>query len=219
MSKVKQILWAAALAPLAAMLSHGSAHAQEAIYDGLTFAQFKSILSATNLTLEERTTQKGNPYLIISVTGATAPFIGTMISCPDDRTQPCDGFIYFYIDNKRIMNAAAMAQFNREFRFLKAIPALSDATRPVIQNENYAIGGIAGGNVRAAGANYTAGLEAYHASGTIAAGGSITSVAFTTSMKAEQYFAELAARAAGKPMQAVGPIDEALIDTFAADRR
>jgi len=219
MSKPKRVLAAAALALAGAVMSQGPALAQEAVYDGLTFVQFKSILSTTNLSLEERATQKGNPYLVITVAGATAPFIGTMISCPDDRTQPCQGFVYFFVDSKRTMNATTMAQFNREYRFLKVMPTISDLNRPVIQNENFAIGGVTGGNVRAAGANYTAALETYHASATIAASGGPAPAAFTHAMKPEQFFAELAARGAGKPVQAVGPIDEALIDAMVMGRR
>ena len=220
MSTMKRAAWVAAIVLGCVGLGSRAAPAQETIYDGLTFAQFKSILATTKLTLEERTTQKGNKYVVITIPGAATSFIGSMVSCPKDRAQPCDGFSYFFIEDKRTMTTDAMARFNREYQFLKALPSLSNPNNTVIENKTYAVGGITAKHVLAAGAYYTAAVADYRSSGTIAgAPGTTSKLSFTKSIQPEAFFAELAAKGEANPVPSTSPVDEGLIDALADGQR
>jgi len=224
MRTARQVSWAA-LALTCASLCLGPARAQGTeVYDGITYAQFKSILSQTKLGLAESVTQKGNRYLTVTVPGATAPFVATVMDCSAGQDQPCEGFAYLYIETRRPMNASAMVQFSKDTSFVKATPAIVDPSHSVITGEFYARGGVTPQYVTHAGAFYTAVLESFlKGSGAIAMNGRTTpALTFAKPMRPEQFFADLAAKGGGKPALAgaTAPvIDEALIDALNGGRR
>src|SRR5262249_34497714 len=141
------------------------------IYDGLTYAQLKSILSTTQLGLTEKATDKGNKYLIVSAKGLSAPFIATTMNCEKGQAAPCDGFTFFFIDKNNTMTSAQIASYNREHHFTKVAPA---ENHPLLNGEYYARGGVTESLVRSAGAYYTEELADYLASsGAIASNGQL----------------------------------------------
>jgi hypothetical protein len=223
MRTARQISWVA-LALTCASLCLGAARAEGAeVYDGLTYAQFKSILSQTKLGLAESVTKKGNRYLTVTVPGATAPFVATVAACSAGQDQPCEGFAYIYIDTKHPMDTSTMGQFNRDAIFVKVVP--DDASHPVLKGEFYARGGVAPQYVTHAGAFYTAVLETYltQAAGAVAMNGRTPTPAlmFAGRTRPEEFFAELAAKGNRQPAPAgaTAPvIDEALIDAAVAPR-
>jgi hypothetical protein len=221
---VRKVL-SAAFALTLAGLSLATARAETVdIYDGLTFDQFKAILSQTNLTLEERVTDKGNRYFFITVEGSSVPFVGGMSDCGERKV--CDGFTFLFIDVKHRMTTDAMAQFNKDQSFLKATPAIVDPTDVVISGEFFARGGITAMHVVFSAAYYAAALESFlkQADGAIAMNG--RDARWTTASagreQADRLFAEFTRKGGRKarPLGAFRPaIDEAVIDAAAAPRR
>ncbi len=187
---------------LAAALA-GTAEAQVAVYDGLSYPQFKSILATTKLGLTEQVTTRGNRFLLVMVPGWTAPFVATSAGCAAGQDAPCDGFAFFYIDAGRSVSTAAMGKFN-ESNFVKMFPTGSPAA-PVVKGDYYARGGIVDQNVLSAGAYYTGALHSYlGSSGTsvMNAPAQVPALTFTDASQPQKFFAELASRGAPKPAPA-----------------
>jgi len=212
---IGKLLRGTALAMIVA--SFGFAAAQAEVYDGISYPQFKSILSKTNLGLTEKLTEKGNRYLLVMVPGWTVPFVATSAACGSSQDHACDGFAFFFVDTGSTMSASAMGQFNSRSSFIKIFPAAGRSI-PVIKGEYYARGGITDQNVLSAGAYFSVVLQHYlEGSGASAMNSQMTApaFAFTDTAQPEKFFAELAKR--GSPHSVpVGDkasmIDESMID-------
>lgn len=223
MRMVRKIL-SAAFALMLTGLSLTTARAETVdIYDGLTFDQFKAILTKTNLNLEERVTEKGNHYFFITVQGSSVPFVGGMSDCGEDKV--CDGFTFLFIDEKHRMTTDGMAQFNKNLSFLKATPAIVDPTDVVISGEFFARGGITATHVVFSVAYYAAVLEAFlkQADGAIAMNGRQARWATVSAdrLRADRLFDEFTRKGGPKAprLGAFRPAtDEAVIDAAAARR-
>lgn len=218
-------IFSAAFALTLAGLSLATARAETVdIYDGLTFDQFKAILSQTNLNLHERVTDKGNHYFFITIEGGSVPFVGGMSDCGEQKV--CDGFTFLFIDEKHRMTTDAMAQFNKNQSFLKATPGIADPTDVVISGEFFARGGIAANHVIFSAAYYAAVLETFlkQADGAIAMNGRDArwTLASAGGGHADRLFVQFTRKGGRKapPLGAFRPaIDEAVIDAAAAQRR
>ena len=221
MRTARQTLWTALA--ISAVISLGAARAETVdVYDGLSHAQLKSILSQTNMGLSEQVTQKGVPYLIITIEGGTVPFVGVGTDCKDGQ---CDGFTFFFIDGKHPMSAEGMAQFNKAVFFVKARPGVADAADVVITSEFFARGGVTARHVIFSAALYAAVLESYlkQAAEAIATTGREPTWAPASAgrLRPEQLFVELTAKGGRKPPPLGAyklTVDEALIDAAAAPR-
>jgi hypothetical protein len=209
------LLRGAALAIVFASCGLGAA--QAVIYDGLSYPQFKSILSQTNLGLTERVTEKGNRYLFVMVPGWTIPFVATSVGCASGQDAACDGFGFFLIDDRITMSASAMGEFNNRANFIRLYPK-GDGPGQVIKGDYYARGGITEQNVLSAGSYFSVVLQRYlQSAGASAANGrpAAPAFAFTDTAQPEKFFAEFAKKGSPRPVPvgAKAPvIDDALID-------
>jgi hypothetical protein len=214
-----KFLGGAALSIALASTSFGIAQAQ--VYDGLSYPQFKAILSTTNLGLTEQVTSKGNRYLLVMVPGWTVPFVATSAGCAAGQNSPCDGFAYFFIDTGHTLSAGAMGKFN-EGNFVKVFP-VGDKAAPTIKGDYYARGGVTDQNVLSAGAYYSVVLQGYlGASGASAMNGTAAAPGFdfTDTSDPEMFFAKLAGRGKPKapPAGAKSPAVEAAIDALVGSK-
>lgn len=201
----------------------GAAGAQSAfadqIYDGMTFAQFKAIVTTMNWQTIEKVTPKGNGYFNVTVPGTEISFLATMASCDNDvNVNQCDGFSFLY-QNANDMSASAMTAFNRDTRFVVA--RVLGSGRTGIVGDYYARG-VTDNYVRNAAAWYTSRLAAH------LDGSSVTSMngqsppsayLFASPMSASTFFAQLAKKGNDKSAAAVprnDVLDAAIVDSLHA---
>jgi hypothetical protein len=193
----------------------------EQIYDGMTFAQFKAIVTTMDLQATERVTQKGNGYFAITVPGTAISFLATMASCENDvNTSQCDGFAFIH-PTAGEMSASAMTAFNRDMRFVIARSFPSGST--AIVGEYYARG-VTDNYVRNAAAFYTSRLAAYLDNSSVTSMNGQrppSAYLFASPMPANAFFTQLAKEGDGKSTLAVvrnDALDAAIVDSLHARR-
>lgn len=213
---MRRVVWAALAA--VTMIAPQPAWAED-VYDGLVFEQLKAALATIpGLTLNEKSTDKGNRYFETTAAGGTVSFLATMASCPDDRRGSCDGIAYLHIDAERPMTAEVMANFNREVRFVKAKPSTTNKSS-VIAGEFFARG-VGTAFVKTSCAYYVEVLEAALGGSsltTMNGQGASPVVSFAGPDSADKFFATLAQRRPQK-VTATG-FDDAMVDAINGRKR
>jgi hypothetical protein len=191
------------------------------IYDGMTFAQFKAIVTTMNLQATEKVTAKGNGYFDVTVPGTEISFLATMASCDNDvnaNANQCDGFSFIHPTASE-MSASAMTAFNRDMKFVVA--KVLGSGRTGIMGQFYARG-VTDNYVRNAAAVYTSQLAAHldNSSVTSMNGQSPPpAYLFASPMSASTFFAQLAKKGNGKTAGAVprnDVLDAAIVDSLHA---
>ena len=183
----------------------GPARADQ-VFNGVTYAQLKSVVTHMGVETQERTTNQGNKYILVHVPNSNITFASTTASCPNGQNIACLGFANFVVLDGSLSDTN---RFNQSNQFLKAYPA-SSAANTIFTLESFAIGGVTDLNVASAAGYFANFVKAMTSKTSSAEPAKPTAPSFTSLAKAQAFFADLAKQSLSTTGKAPAPNAESM---------